>query len=302
MPADTRRGVVTGPTRRLTADGRNKAISQSSGRLLLIGIVNESKVWSIASRDVESGLERFVSTWDTSNSPRVPSISIDNKQLIESFYEGDRTSIQVRPVDSPETPRVVCHKCGGSSGPTNGAGAVTPDPRYAFIDPEERRGADPRRKIAIHLLDLETGQSRPWLSHPTDSLYPYRPFGENANWMVIQARKPGSAESRIYLVPWSLDGPPFSQWIERTGPGAKLTVNNSQRSNLVYFRQGKDLMTFPFDPVRRRIDTNAVKKVKMWPGSTPEFGAGDILHVRDEGIVFVHQEQRSSVWLMKLPD
>ena len=102
---------------------------------------------------MESGQERFVTTRDSFNSPRLPTLSFDNKQLIESFYAGDRTSIQVRPVDSPETPRVVCHKCGGSSG-------VTPDPRYAFLDPEEHRGADPRRKIAIHLLDLETGQSK----------------------------------------------------------------------------------------------------------------------------------------------
>ena len=48
-------------------------------------------------------------------------------------------------------------------------------------------------------------------------------------------------------------------------------------------------MTLPFDPVRRGVDTNAVKKVKMWPGSTPEFGADDFLEVGVEGIVFAHQ-------------
>ncbi|MDQ6760600.1 MAG: hypothetical protein M3Z32_12160, partial [Acidobacteriota bacterium] len=148
---------------------------------------------------------------------------------------------------------------------------------------------------------LETGQSKPWLSHPTDTLFPGQPFGENANWVLIAAAKPGSVAYHYYLVPWSLDGPPISQWIEITGPGAK-SMEYSQRSNLGYFRLGKDLMTFPFDPVKRRIDTNAVKKVKMWPGSTPEFGADDQLHVGLEGLMFAHPEQRSSVWLMKLPD
>ena len=61
-------------------------------------------------------------------------------------------------------------------------------------------------------------------------------------------------------------------------------------------------MTFPFDPVRRRFDTGAVKKVKMWPGSTPEFAPSDFVHVGVDGIMFAHQEARSSVWLMKLPD
>jgi predicted Ser/Thr protein kinase len=299
IPMDASRGVVRGPTRRLSADSRVKEgpmVFPRSASLLFATFAGTNI--QVILRDIERGEETIFIEVDVPkfgpNSLLIASL-MDASQFFQSYPEGDQWSIRTWAAVSPSSTRVVCRQCGPIIPMW-----VPPGSRYLFIDPGRRPNDDPKRKKSVHLLDVESGKSMPWLSHESASVEIQGLFGEKDDWAKIKLQEPGSKTARYYLVPWSVNPPPPAQWIELKDP--KVTAPPfASVNNFFFYWEGDALMSVRFDPATRRVATNPIE-VKPWPGAQPVKQPNANWSIGASGIVFNHDESRNSVWTMKLPE
>jgi serine/threonine protein kinase len=221
IPVDASRGVVTGPTRRLSADSRFKVnpIVYARSPLFTFGTLTGSQV-QIILKDMGNGEETILMKLALSKlgpDSFLIASTMDFRQFFESYPDGDQWSIRTWVGASADSTRVVCRQCGAIIPMQLPTGS-----RFVFIDPEHRPNDDPKRKKSVHLLDVETGKSTPWLSHETASVEIPGIFGEKDDWAKVKLEEPGAKTARYYLVPWSVNPPPPAQWIEIKNPKKAL--------------------------------------------------------------------------------
>ena len=290
VPLSSETGQPSGPTRRLTQDGRYKTWVAFGGRPgdAYFSVQEPAR----ASRpgyalDLESGKQALVIP-DLSFG-RI-AISRDGRQVAYSVPEGNSYSVRIAEVASPPgVARPLCAACGV-------AARFSRDGRFLFLFPEVPVRPDPKRKHTIRLLDVASGKDRRWLEHPTDSLDGISTFGRDMDWLVLVVTS--QAERRIYLAPWREDPVPPSEWIEVKLPVTFAAVNWTQYGNFFFFLQGDKLMEVRFDPKTRALSDPY--EVKYAPGSDFRLKPGDSWGLRGPGLVFSHEETNSSIWLLKL--
>jgi serine/threonine protein kinase len=295
IPLSTVTGQPTGVTRRLTQDGRAKSLwwylAGDPGSVYF-------RVWtdtaqSVYALDLATWKQTFVA-----EGLRLSAISPDGRQVAYSVPEGDLYSIRVGDAGaSLAEARVLCKACGQPEG-------FSPDGRFLFYDAGARVKDDPKRKLTVRLLEVASGKDRPWLEHPTDSVFVGRAFGRDSGWLWLVLSPPELPWSRRrYLVPWRGQEPvPQAEWIKIPLPEGTASVppwRVSPTGNIFYRFEGSKLMAVRFDP--KTGGFSEPYEVKFVPGSAVTLKPDDDWAVRGPGLVFSRSEGGSSVWLMKLP-
>jgi hypothetical protein len=159
---------------------------------------------------------------------------------------------------------------------------------------------DSKIKQSVRLLEVATGQQRPWLEHPSDTVTSIGFIGEDNNWLVIGLGAFGQQRTRArYIVPWRDTPIPVSEWIEFHVPAGNVNFNYAAAGNyFTFFLNGK-LMAMRFDPKRGSV--GEPYELKPPAGSAAFPTSYEATWIRGPGLVFARPEQISSVWLMKLP-
>ncbi len=295
IPLSTVTGQPTGVTRRLTQDGREKSLWW-----YLAGDPGSaySRVWrgtaqSVYALDLATWKQTFVA-----EGLRLSAISPDGRQVAYSVPEGDSYSIRVGDSGAGlAEARALCKACGQPEG-------FSPDGRFLFNEAGAKVKQDPKRKLTVRLLEVASGKVRPWLEHPTDSVFVGRSLGRDSGWLWLVLSPPGSPWSRRrYLVPWRGEEPvPQADWIKIPLPDGTESVppwRVSPTGNFFYLFEGAKLMAVQFDP--KTASFSAHREVKFVPGSEVTLKPDDDWAVRGPGLVFSRSEGGSSAWLMKLP-
>lgn len=287
LPMDSALGTFTSAARRLTQDGRDKRFLKVLGkaRSFLFWVQNHGTVANVL-HNIDTGKEIVLPGF-----PAQIIFSMDAGLAAISQHAGDAYSVTLRRIDSGKPAhmdRVLCKHCGSPS-------AFSPDSRFVFYDPNGRPNSTLHG--AVHLLEVATGKSRPWLNVPglwaVDSS-----FGEHSEW--VQAYVTRGDQSLGYLIPWREQAPPESEWVDVTRASSP-DVRTTAGSNLFYEFHGKDLMALRFDPATRRLADRPFR-IDPPPGSQPALEPTDPWDIGEAGIVFLHGNASGSVWLMKLPD
>ena len=307
IPLSAATGQPTGVSRRLTQDGRVKSLlwylGGDPGSVYFR--VSTGAAQSVYAVDPDNWKQTFVA-----DGLRLSAVSPDGRQVAYAVPEGDSYSIRVGGAGSSlAEARVLCKACGLPEG-------FSPDGRFLFYDPGAK---DSKKKLTIRLLDVASGKDRPWLEHPTDSVFAGMSLGQDSGWLFVVLSTPGSPWSRRrYLLPWRGEEPvPQAEWIKIPLPDGTVedrfgeSMNREAEKdagppwrvfptgNFFYFFEGSKLMAVRLDP--KTASFSAHREVKFMPGSTVTLQPDDIWTVRGQGLVFSRFEGGSSVWLMKLP-
>ena len=196
IPLSPATGQPTGVAQRLTHDGRYKQFfsrlpSQSISFLTgdpgsaYFGVVEPDGREDYYALDLESRKQTSVIT-GLAVSPGQPAVSPDGRQVAFSVPEGDSFSIRMGDTGaSPAEAHLLCKACGNVFG-------FSPDGRFLFHDREAKVQDDPNRKSAVWLLDVASGKDRPWLEHPTDSVFFVNRLGQNSSWVSVRVCPPDS--------------------------------------------------------------------------------------------------------------
>ena len=297
IPLDRRTGQPTSAPRRIDA-GMRKVFPWSAGgdpeRAILLAndSGDEADVFAL---DLETGKRALLARV----ADRQFVISRDGRRVAE-VEDADRPGIRLREAGAdPSAARVVCKACGFLEG-------FSPDGRFLFVDPAARLNGDPTRKVTVGLVDATTGQGRPWLEHPTDSIRIKEDlFGEDGAWVVVEASAPGAGpfkSHRLFIVPWRDRPVPLSEWIEVGKAESRLAIfslNFSRNGNLVFEVKSPDVSVARFDPKTRTL--SAFSPVKFIPGPPLPLKSPDPEVFLRQGLVIGRRESTSSIWLMKLP-
>jgi hypothetical protein len=289
VPLDSRSSQSSGVTRRLTQDGRYKILA------FVAGEARNAYFWAIdfsgskVSQDLYSlGLESGQQTLMIPglDSGAFAAVSRDGRQIAYSVPEGDSYTIRlVEAGADPSTARVLCKSCGVPR-------RFSPDGRFLLYSPE-RQPRLSNRKWTVRLMELASGKDRPWVEHPTESIW-VNSFGEDGGWLAISLVTPGSAHfSKHYLVPWREEPVPVAEWVE--GAVSADQWEFSPSSNFLYFPRNSKMMGVRFDAKTRTFGEPFDTKAAEWK-------PGDIWQITDPGLVYTRQESHASVWLMKLPE
>jgi eukaryotic-like serine/threonine-protein kinase len=294
LPIDPTTGNASAPVRRLTQDGRPKIlwsiggdpatmyfeVPEWSGRgFTLVGYALD--LATSQQRQLNRGLDLAVTA----------AVSSDGLWIAYTRPEGIGYSISVGRVGSPqETARPLCSKCGIAPG-----ARFSPDGRYVLFVPDATVTPNSKRKFSVALLELSSGEVRPWLEDPTESIGVYGFF--DGDWAVIGTERPGEEESRrLHLAPWRPTPVPRSEWVEFPSP----TLSFSPAAPFIYWFQNSRLMAMRFDSTQRRFSEPF--PVHMPLGSAVEIRSTDTWSVRGPGIAFARDQSKGSVWLMKLTE
>jgi hypothetical protein len=290
VPFDSRSGQAKGVTRRLTQDGRDKQVAFAAGEarnayfwaLYLSG----SKIaQSLYALDLESGQQTLLISGLDSGA--FASVSRDGRQIAYTVQEGDSYSIQVGEAGAdPSTTHVVCKGCGVPR-------RFSPDGRFLLYSPERKPNLS-NRKWTVRLMELASGKDRPWLEHPTESVWA-ESFSDDGAWLAILLFPPGSAQlPKHYLVPWRNEPVPVAEWVEAPVSAQRWGYNPS--SGFLYSPRNSKFMGVRFDAKTRTFGEPFDTKAAGWK---PEDNSWQI---RGPGLVYSQHETHGSVWLMKLPD
>jgi eukaryotic-like serine/threonine-protein kinase len=303
-PLSAATGQPTGVVRRITRDGREKNLlwyPRGAPESAYFSIREETSL-SVYGVDLNSGKQTLVAA--LTPSAENLSISPDGRQIAYSVPENDSYSIRVSDVGANQAAaRVLCKACGLVQG-------FSPDGRFLFYHPEAKVKYDPKRKLSTGLLELASGKERPWLEHATDSVLAGVSFGPDSRWLTILLVPPGSPSSiQRYFFRWTEQPLPQSDWHkipwDATTTAARWRV--SPAGNFFYLFQGSKLVALRFHP--ESFSFSEPEEVKFVPGSDvkpqPVEAANDVglpqWTVRGPGLVFSHDDDVMSVWLMKLP-
>jgi WD40-like Beta Propeller Repeat len=294
IPLDPATGHASGVTRRLTKDGMGSPVFDVGGNPRWAYVVawengSNGLVAKAEALDLESGNATPLGPFDLGRNAGW-AVSRDGRRIAHSRPEHGAYSVSINEAGVlPSAERVLCHDCGLAQG-------FSPDGRSLFYLPEAQSKPNSRAKTTVHLLDVESGSSRPWLSDANDALGVLGITGERADWVVVTAKAPASpiASARRYLVPWREGPVPRSDWIDVGGENVKF----SPAGNVAYFFEGTKLMARRFDPKPGRI--GPPYEVKLATGSSPILKPDDEWVVRASGIVFSPTDIKSSIWLLDL--
>ncbi len=225
-------------------------------------------------------------------------ISLDGRQIAYSVADGEHFSIRIADVGAdPATARVLCKDCGLLYG-------FSPDGQFLLYDPEAHSKDDSPGKSSVRLLEVATGKDSPWMESPTESLAIADVVGGDSSWLVVTQQALGAqGKTRASLVPWRVQAPPRSEWIDLplSGQTAKEPAWRASPSGEFYYLfEDSKVMGVRFDS--RKSQFGVPFEVKLAPGSKPTFQPSDDWSVRGPGLVFSHEETASSsLWLMNLP-
>ena len=294
LPLSPETGQPAGVSRRLTRDGRFKAMWGLGGspRHSYFGVLNDSgRLQQIFALDLENGTQTML--MDRDSARLASAISLDGKQVAYSIPARDSFSIHVGDAGAPlATSRTLCTACGR-------AVRFSADGRFLFYTPEATPKPNPNTKLTVRLLEIASGKTRPWIEHPTDSIGFVQPFGEDHAWIALILDPVGTqGKGRRYIVPWREEPVPVSEWIEVKLP--TRNSNSSVDSNFFMSLQDGKLMVVRFDPKTRLL--SQPYEAKYLPGNGTPITANDSWYLRGPGIAFTRQEYTSSIWLMKLPE
>jgi predicted Ser/Thr protein kinase len=296
LPLDSTTGDASGPIRRLTRDGRVKAIYGLGGDpgSLYFNVYG----WAGSRGPTRSYFMLDLATAQQTEFGRGLdlaagiTVSPDGRQVAYSRPDGDSYSISVGDIGAPpETARPLCSKCGGGL-------RFSPDGRYLAIIPEARPKADPARTPSTAMAELSSGKITPWLSDGTESVTLWGFLG--GEWPIIRSQRSGGQKTeRFYVTSWNpTEAPPRPDWVEIHLPNP--TWHYSVVAPFVYYFQNSRLIGMRFDPKQRRFSEPFL--VHMPSGSPVDLRPTDTWSVRGPGITLVREESKGSVWLMKLPD
>ncbi len=286
LPLDSTKGQAAGVTRRLTNDGRYKMMADVGGepRMAYFYTWNfggPTLPRNLYALDLGSSAQTLVARIDE------VVVSRDGRQIAYAVPEGDSYSIRVGDAGADPDARVVCKSCGLPR-------RFSPDGRFLLYSPQVQSKHDPtKRKLTVRLLELASGRDRPWLEHPTESVFADS-FGEDGAWFDVGV---GRRDKR-YIVPWREEPIPVSEWLE--SPTRSPDWEPAPSRNFFYFVQDRKLMGTQFDSNTRTFSQPF--EVKFPAGSPVEWKPDDAWAIRGPGLVFTRQEPHGSVWLMKLPE
>jgi eukaryotic-like serine/threonine-protein kinase len=294
IPLSTVTGQPTGVARRLTQDGRTKSlwwyIAGDPGSVYFRVFAGTAQ--SVYALDLATWKQTFVG-----EGLPLSAISPDGRQVAYSVPDGDSYSIRLGDAGAGlAEARVLCKACGQPRG-------FSPDGRFLFYDAGARVKDDPKRKLTVRLLDVASGKDRPWLEHPTDSVFVGRSLGRDSGWLWLVLSPPELPWSRRrYLVPWRVEeAVPQAEWIKIPLPEGTAGVppwRVSPTGNIFYLFEGSKLMAVRFDP--KTGGFSEPYEVKFVAGSEVTLKPDYDWAVRGPGLVFSRGEGGSSVWLMKL--
>jgi hypothetical protein len=197
VPLDSRSGQTTGVTRRLTQDGRLKYLAAVGGEPRNAYFFASSSIGEgtrdCNALDLNSGAQALLV-------PKLDStvglaVSRDGRQIAYSVPEGDSYSIRVGDAGAdPSTARQLCRSCGLVR-------RFSPDGRFLLYSPEVQPKPNGLKRT-IRLREVASGNDRPWMEHPTESVTTAG-FDEDGARLAIAVYPAGSAQtSKAYLVPW----------------------------------------------------------------------------------------------------
>jgi len=287
-----REAGARGVARRLTQDGRIKQVALAAGEARNVYFweldLSGSKITqSLYALDLERAQNAqkmlLISRLDTG---AFVAVSRDGHQIAYSVPEGDSSSIWlVEASADPSTARVVCKSCGVPR-------LFSPDGRFLLYSPE-RQSKVGNQKWTVRLLELASGKHRPWLEHPTESVWADS-FGDDGALLAVSVFPPGTThESKHYLVPWRPEPVPAVEWLE--APVSSEQWEYSPSTNFLYFPRNSKMMGMRFDPKTRTFGEPFDAKAAEWKPDNS-------WQIRGPGLVYARQETHASVWLMRLPD
>jgi Tol biopolymer transport system component len=293
VPLDARSGQAKGVTRRLTQDGRDKQVAFAAGEarnayFWALDLSGSKIAQSLYALDLESGQQTLlISRLDRG---AFASVSRDGRQIAYSVPEGDSYSIRVGEAGAdPSATRVVCKGCGVPR-------RFSPDGRFLLYSPERQPNllVPTNRKWTVRLMELASGKDRPWLEHPTESVWADSVSDDGA-WLAIRLVPPGSVHaSKHYLVPWRDEPVPVAEWVE--APVSAERWEYSPSSGFLYSLRDSNFISVRFDAKTRTFGEPFDTKAANWkPGD-------HLWQIRGPGLVYSRQETHGSVWLMKLPE
>jgi eukaryotic-like serine/threonine-protein kinase len=289
IPVSVSTGQPTGPAQKLTKDLRYKDLVYLGGDPHSVYFrLPENVATSYYALNLDSGKQSLLANGIAS--PWLV-VSSDGRQIAYNIPDGDSYSIRLGRVGTgEEEARVLCKRCGR-------AYRFSPDGRFLFYSPEATVKAS-KRKRTLRLLELASGQDRPWVEHPTDSVRVSDTVGQDSGWVLVQLSPPGTEKSeRNYLVPWSEEPVPQSVWTNTGNEDAKVFWKGAPGLNFLYRFEGSKLLA-------ARIGVKGISEpgdVVLRPGSPVTFKPDDDWVVRGPGLVFSRERLVSSVWLMELP-
>jgi hypothetical protein len=289
VPLDARSGHARGVARQLTQDGRFKRVADAAGeaRNAYFWTVDYGGLTqSLYALDLQSGQQTLLlSRLDYG---AFIAVSRDGRQIAYTVPEGDVYSIRVADAGAdPSTTRVVCKSCGVPR-------LFSPDGSFLLYSPEVQPNLG-NRKWTVRLMELASGKDRPWLEHPTESVWAWADsFGDDGAWLAVSLFPPGSTRgSKLYLVPWREKPVPVVEWLE--APVSAQLWESSPLSNFLYFPRNSNMMGMRFDPKTRKFGEPFDTKAADWK-------PGGMWQIRGPGLVYARHETHGSVWLMKLPE
>jgi hypothetical protein len=256
--------------------------------------------WKYYALDLDSGKQALVTDglplWVAINRllPPLFAASPDGRQVAYSVSEGDSYSIHMGAAGAAAAnAQVLCKACGKVQ-------QFSPDGRFLFYQPEARVNPDSKGKLTVRLLEVASGEDKPWLQHPTDSVAVGGTLGQDSTWVWLSSTAPGSLGPRgRYLVRWRQEPVPQSEWIKIPLPDANPNAWRVSPTGSFYYFEASKLMMVRFDPQKAKF--SEPREVKFVPGSPVTFKPDDDWAVRGPGLAFSPQEYAGSVWLMKLP-
>jgi len=238
--------------------------------------------------DPASGKETLVTVMPNLQRPVV---SRDGQHFAYSTPDSNSFSIRMGETGSSSLgARTLCRACGKVLG-------FSPDGRFLFYQPKASAEPDSARKLTIRLLDVASGEDRPWLEHPSDSIDGLATFGEDSFWVSFSTKPHGSkGPASHYIIPWQTEPVPPSNWI-KVGP-LPSGYGVLQSGIFLYFVDAS-LNAIRFNPKTRKI--SAPYEIKFVPGGAVTLRGDDSWEARGPGLVFTHEEETDkSIWLMKL--
>lgn len=285
VPMNSVEGKFTGTARRLTLDSRSKLAVRALGNARYFQLLLGSYVNVL--HNVDTGKETVFPGY-----PAGTIFSRDGRFAAINQPTGDVYSVTLRRIDfhnPAEVDRVLCDHCGAPSD-------FSPDSRFLFYDPNGDSKTFFQR--AVHLLEVATGKSRPWLNIP-GTWWVSNVFGEHDEWVLAEVERANDKQKHLYLIPWKEQAPPETEWVDVTrvySPSLRTTAG----SNLFYTLQGKDLVAVRFDAATRSLADQPFR-IDLPSGSQPVLEP-DSWDIGAAGLVFLRSKTSGSVWLMKLPD
>ena len=295
LPLSPTTGEPTAPVQRLTRDNRSKfvgIVKGGSGKAyFMLSQENEFRVWEL---DTITKKQRLAFSGIPLSAGYLR-ISPDGRQIAYGNKSGKSLQLVVAGSDAKlQNARMVCDGCIPYQ--------FSPDGRFILYGPVNT--AQKSASKAIRLVDLATDKNRSWIESQSEPIRVIDQVSGGSDWITLSVQATGSSgPERHYLVPWSKEAAPKSEWVEISLGGKNGQHGQSYpslKNNFYYAFQGSKLMLKPFDAQKRHF--GELRELTVPAGPEPSPKPGDGIQIFDGGLVFTRDiDSNSEVWLMKLP-